>query len=70
MKYLSALHINDSKTPLASGRDLHENIGAGFIGLRGFWNVMNEKRFIGMPLILETPYSEDVGVKQWAEEIK
>ena len=36
MKYLKAWHLNDSKAPLRSYRDLHENIGVGFIGLRGF----------------------------------
>ncbi|KFY29172.1 hypothetical protein V493_02508, partial [Pseudogymnoascus sp. VKM F-4281 (FW-2241)] len=38
-KYLRALHLNDSKTPLGSHRDLHANIGTGFLGLRAFWNV-------------------------------
>lgn len=81
LKYLKALHINDSKAPLASRRDLHQNIGLGFLGLRAFHNVMNEARFEGLPLILETPCEkvderdatgkkmvEDKGV--WAREIK
>lgn len=55
MQYLKALHLNDSKAPLASGRDLHANIGTGFLGLRAFHNVMNEKRFWGLPMVLETP---------------
>ncbi|KAL9630080.1 MAG: hypothetical protein Q9164_006594, partial [Protoblastenia rupestris] len=33
MQYLRALHLNDSKAPLASHRDLHQNIGLGFLGL-------------------------------------
>ena len=53
--YLKALHLNDSKAPMNSHRDLHQNIGLGFLGLRGFHNVMNEPRFQDMPLILETP---------------
>ena len=77
MKYLSALHINDSKAPFASHRDLHQNIGLGFLGLRAFHNVMNEPRFEGLPLVLETPIDsknaegkvvEDKGI--WAAEIK
>jgi len=77
MKYLSALHINDSKAPFASHRDLHQNIGLGFLGLRAFHNVMNEPRFEGLPLVLETPIEtknaegkvvEDKNV--WATEIK
>jgi len=75
------MHINDSKAPLGSHRDLHANIGTGFLGLRAFHNVMNEPRFQNIPLILETPIDkpdpsdpkgkktlEDKGV--WAREIK
>jgi AP endonuclease 1 len=81
MRYLKALHLNDSKAPLGSKRDLHQNIGVGFLGLRAFHNVMNETRFEGLPLILETPCEkpdprdpsgkktlEDKSV--WAREIK
>lgn len=77
MKYLSALHLNDSKAPFASHRDLHQNIGVGFLGLRAFHNVMNEPRFEGLPMVLETPIDakddegkdiEDKGI--WAREIK
>ena len=78
MKYLRALHLNDSKAPFGSHRDLHQNIGLGFLGLRAFHNVMNEPRFEGLPMVLETPIDhkdpetgkdvEDKGV--WAKEIK
>ncbi|WPH00346.1 AP endonuclease, protein [Acrodontium crateriforme] len=54
-KYLRAMHLNDSKAPFSSHRDLHANIGTGFIGLRGFHCVVNEPRFAGLPLVLETP---------------
>lgn len=78
MKYLRALHLNDSKAPFGSHRDLHQNIGLGFLGLRAFHNIMNESRFEGLPMVLETPIDhkdpetgkdvEDKGV--WAREIK
>ena len=77
MKYLKALHLNDSKAPLASYRDLHQNVGLGFLGLRAFHNIMNEPKFEDLPLVLETPIDkkdetgkdvEDKGV--WAREIK
>ena len=77
LEYLSALHVNDSKAPMGSHRDVHQNIGLGFLGLRAFWNVMNEGRFEGLPMVLETPIErvdgegrtvEDKGV--WAGEIK
>lgn len=81
MQYLEALHLNDSKTPLGSKRDLHQNIGLGFLGLRAFHNVMNEPRFENLPLILETPCdrpdpNDKTGKKTiedksvWAREIK
>lgn len=60
LKFLRALHLNDSKTPLGSHRDLHANIGTGFLGLRGFHNVMNDKRLEGLPMILETPIDRPV----------
>lgn len=55
MEYLRAVHMNDSKAPFASNRDLHANIGTGFLGLRAFHNLVNDSRFEGLPLILETP---------------
>lgn len=77
-KYLRALHLNDSKAPFGSHRDLHQNIGLGFLGLRAFHNVMNEPRFEGLPMVLETPIDhkdEETGKEVedksvWAREIK
>ena len=77
IQYLKALHLNDSKAPLAAGRDLHQNLGLGFLGLRAFHNVVNEKRFENLPIVLETPIdSKDEHGKEvenkgiWATEIK
>ncbi|KAI1407832.1 AP endonuclease [Hypoxylon sp. FL1857] len=76
-EYLKAFHINDSKAPFNSHRDLHANIGTGFLGLRAFHNVVNHSAFEGMPMVLETPIDrkgpdgktfEDKQV--WADEIK
>ena len=75
--YLRALHLNDSKAPLASNRDVHANIGTGFLGLRAFHNVVNFEAFQNLPMVLETPIDrklpngkteEDKSV--WAKEIK
>lgn len=60
LRYLRALHLNDSRAPCGSKRDLHANIGTGFLGLRAFHNVMNESRFEGIPMILETPIDRPV----------
>ncbi|KAK8056352.1 hypothetical protein PG993_001579 [Apiospora rasikravindrae] len=76
-KYLRAFHLNDSKAPFDSHRDLHANIGTGFLGLRAFHNVMNHEPFQGLPMVLETPIDrkgadgKSVEDKQvWADEIK
>jgi len=55
LKNLQAMHVNDSKKPLGSRVDRHENIGEGEIGLAGFKNLVNDSRFENIPLIMETP---------------
>ncbi|KAL2022810.1 hypothetical protein VTK56DRAFT_4626 [Thermocarpiscus australiensis] len=77
LKYLRAFHLNDSKAPFGSHRDLHANIGTGFLGLRAFHNIMNHEPLQGLPMVLETPIDEKgpdgkvVENKQiWADEIK
>ncbi|KAK5074462.1 DNA-(apurinic or apyrimidinic site) lyase [Exophiala xenobiotica] len=55
LKYLKAMHLNDSKGMFNSHKDLHQNIGTGFLGLRAFHSIMNEPRLTNIPLILETP---------------
>lgn len=67
-EYLCAWHINDSKAPLGSKRDLHANIGEGCIGLEGFRVLVNDESVQGMLMVLETPTGDDPGV--WAREIK
>ena len=59
-KQIKAIHLNDSKKELGSKVDRHEHIGKGFIGLEGFRCIMNDKRFIGVPKVLETPKGEDM----------
>ncbi|KAK9367766.1 xylose isomerase-like protein [Lipomyces kononenkoae] len=68
LKYLSAIHLNDSKAPLGSNRDLHQNIGLGFLGLESFRILMNTKHVEGLPMVLETPNHKDDAV--WGREIK
>ena len=68
LQYLRALHLNDSKAPRGSRRDLHANIGTGFLGLRAFHNIMNEPRFEGLPMILETPIDRPVSEVSKDEE--
>ncbi|KAL9640508.1 MAG: hypothetical protein Q9204_000680, partial [Flavoplaca sp. TL-2023a] len=70
LKYVKALHLNDSKAPFGSRRDLHANIGTGFLGLSAFWNVMNERRFEGLPMVLETPIDRKVDGGKDDEKVK
>lgn len=77
LRYLRALHLNDSKAPFGSHRDLHANIGTGFLGLRAFHSVMACDALRGLPMVLETPIDrkgpdgKTVEDKQvWADEIK
>jgi deoxyribonuclease IV len=64
-RYLRGVHMNDSKAEFASRVDRHAPIGKGKLGLETFRMIMNDARFDGIPLILETPEPE-----RWAEEIR
>jgi deoxyribonuclease IV len=52
---VAAIHCNDSKGALGSGRDLHENIGAGHIGRDGFGALVARPELAEVPFILEVP---------------
>jgi deoxyribonuclease-4 len=55
---LKGFHMNDSKKPLGSRIDRHEHIGQGYLGLEPFGWILNDPRFAGLPMILETPKTE------------
>src|SRR5712692_3160565 len=55
---LKVFHLNDSKKPLGSRVDRHEHIGQGFVGLEPFRRILNDRRFRGLPMLLETPKTE------------
>lgn len=55
IKNMKAFHINDSKKPLGSKVDRHEDIGKGMIGKNAFKMIMQDPRFIDIPKIVETP---------------
>jgi deoxyribonuclease-4 len=57
---LEAIHLNDTKHDLGSGRDRHEHIGKGLLGLDGFRHILNDPRLNGLPGLLETPKSDDL----------
>ena len=52
---IRAFHLNDSKRALGSRVDRHEHIGKGHLGREAFRNILNDKRFAGIPMYMETP---------------
>ena len=65
LKYLRAVHLNDSKKGAGSHVDRHETLGNGALGRDFFVRFMNDSRFDNMPIILETP-----DPSRWADEIR
>ena len=61
---LYGMHLNDSKVPLSSNKDRHDNIGLGLIGKASFLEIVKRKEVENIPLILETPNEE-----LWKSEI-
>lgn len=49
------IHLNDAKKDLGSRVDRHEHIGKGFLGLEPFRWILRDRRFAGLPMVLETP---------------
>jgi deoxyribonuclease-4 len=52
---VKAFHLNDSKAKFGSRVDRHAHIGRGEIGLEAFRVLVNDRRFRGTPMYLETP---------------
>ena len=63
-KFLSGMHLNDTKNELGVRKDRHESLGRGFLGLAAFENIINDPNIDEIPLILET-----IDNSLWAEEI-
>jgi deoxyribonuclease-4 len=55
---LKVFHLNDSKRPLGSRVDRHEHIGRGEVGIEAFRRLVNDRRFEGLPMLLETPKTD------------
>lgn len=66
IKYLKAIHLNDSKNPIGSKKDRHEKIGEGYIGIKTFEKIINHPDLRDVPKYLETP--NELG--GYADEIK
>jgi deoxyribonuclease IV len=57
---LRALHANDSKAPLGSNRDRHDNIGEGLLG-EDLGVFLGHPKLQGLPALLEVPGTDGHG---------
>lgn len=60
-----AFHLNDAKKGLGSRLDRHASIGEGTLGIEPFRRILNDPRWAGRPMVLETP----AGMEGWKKEI-
>lgn len=63
-QYLRGMHLNDAKSTFGSRVDRHHSLGEGNIGHDAFRWVMQDERFDGVPMVLET-INPDI----WSQEI-
>lgn len=63
-QYLRGMHLNDALKPIGSRIDRHAPLGDGYIGWECFRYIVQDARFSGIPLILETPDES-----RWPDEI-
>ncbi len=61
LERLKAFHLNDSKKALGSHVDRHEHIGDGMLGLDAFRRLLHDPRLEDVPMVLETPKSDEQG---------
>jgi deoxyribonuclease-4 len=54
---LALIHLNDAKFERGSGRDRHEVVGDGSIGLDGFRAILGRPEVRDLSLVVETPAS-------------
>ena len=64
LKNLRAIHLNDSKNEFGSGKDRHEKLGDGSIGMETFVNMINHPLLRDLLFILETPNELDGYAKE------
>jgi deoxyribonuclease-4 len=55
LKYVKLIHLNDSKVDIGEQKDRHNNIGKGFIGLKGLRYFYEYFKKLKIPIVLETP---------------
>ena len=69
LKWLKAIHLNDSMNPLGAHKDRHAVIGGGKLGLDALTRVINHPLLRDLPFYLETPnelegYGKEIALLQ------
>ncbi|HLG95270.1 MAG TPA: deoxyribonuclease IV [Bryobacteraceae bacterium] len=67
---IPVIHTNDSKSPLGSHVDRHENIGKGYIGEQGFRGILTHPLLRSKAFILETPHDDPADERRNIEMLK
>jgi deoxyribonuclease-4 len=60
LRRLRAFHLNDSQGARGSRVDRHAHIGRGEVGLEAFRLLLNDDRFRGLPMVIETEKGDDL----------
>ena len=61
---LKFIHVNDTLHPFNSHLDRHANLGAGYLGWKTFFDLVDHPQLKTKVLILETPMRNDLTVYQ------
>jgi deoxyribonuclease-4 len=59
-EHIKLFHLNDSQKDLGSRVDRHQHIGKGYLGVEPFRLLVNDSRFLSLPMIIETPKGKDL----------
>ena len=69
LRYLKALHLNDSKNEPGAAKDRHARLGEGTLGWDTFRRIVQDARWHHMPMVLETPTDYE-GYKEEIAELR
>ncbi len=70
LENVRVIHANDSKTPLGSRVDRHQNIGEGHIGAEGFRRILTHPKLREKAFILETPVDQEGDDRRNVDRLK
>ncbi len=59
IKLIKLIHLNDAAGELGCHHDRHDHIGRGHIGLSGMKRIINHPKLKNIPMILETPKTNE-----------